>query len=135
MTREFYLLVLIIVMAIVDHVPLVIIKAGLFYPLLHYGCWFSVIYLGIVNVLKAQAYRYWLKKRTKFNTKDLLDLPVILVIYGALFQHGLGDRERGLQAGQRVQAVGLLRAVLLGLDDEHALLRDAAVAQGQQALF
>jgi len=62
MTREFYLLVLIIVMAIVDHVPLVIIKAGLFYPLLHYGCWFAVTGLGLVNAFKAHKYNIWFNK-------------------------------------------------------------------------
>lgn len=40
-----------------------------------------------------------------------------------------------LQPGQRVAAVHVLGAVLLGLENEHAVLRDAAVVQAQQTLL
>mgnify|MGYP000523495332 CR=1 FL=1 len=44
------------------------------------------------------------------------------------------DPFASLNPRQRIGTVLLLAAVLLGLDDDHAVLRDAAVAQRQQAL-
>jgi len=62
MTRESLLVILIFIIASIDHCPWIMIKAGVVYPILHYMLWLTMICVVIHNAYKAEMHRNWLKK-------------------------------------------------------------------------
>ena len=61
MNRELVLFIALVTLACVDHAPMVIVRVGLPYSVLHYCLWVMALCIGASNALKAQRIKYWLR--------------------------------------------------------------------------